>query len=64
MLNWFKTQVLLQGRDKSFVSDIDKFLEKFNKKLTKSASQRAEIKKYQRVFQLRDNPAAGKTDLL
>lgn len=55
MLHWFKTQVLLQGRDKAFVSDIDKFLAKLNKKLIPSASQRAEIKKYQRISYLRDH---------
>ena len=42
--------------DKQFVSDIDKKLEEFDKKHKKSASQQAEINKYQRIYQMRDVP--------
>jgi hypothetical protein len=40
-----------------YVSEVDKFLAKFDAEHPKkSASQLQEIKKYQRIFQLRDNP--------
>lgn len=41
--------------DKHYVSDIDKRLKEFNNTQPKSAAQQAEIKKYQRIYQLRDN---------
>ena len=44
-----------------FVSDIDKFLAEFDAEHPKkSVSQLREIKKYQRIFQLRDKPAPKK----
>ncbi|MFY7698555.1 MAG: CBU_0585 family protein [Legionella sp.] len=42
--------------DKAFVSPIDKFLHQFNETHPKSASQIQEIKKFQRIYNLRDNP--------
>lgn len=41
-------------RNKSYVSPIDLFQAAFDKKHVKSASQQAEIKKYQRIGLLRD----------
>jgi len=41
--------------DKHYVSDIDKFIQAFNTRHPiQSASQKAEIKKHQRIFALRD----------
>ena len=40
---------------KHFVSDIDKKLAEFNASNPKSASQQAEIEKYRKIFELRDN---------
>jgi hypothetical protein len=42
--------------NKAYVSPIDKFLYEFDAKHEKSLSQLKEIKKYQRIFALRDNP--------
>lgn len=42
--------------DKHFVSSIDKFLAEFDRTHPKSSPQKAEIKKYERIYQLRDNP--------
>lgn len=42
--------------NKHYVSPYDKFLKKFDKNHDKTASQLREIKKYQRIFKLRDNP--------
>lgn len=50
-----------QKIDKNFVSDIDKRLVKFDKTHPKSASQLAEITKYKRIYELRDNPNAKKS---
>lgn len=44
--------------NKHFVSEIDKKLAKFNQSHTKSASQEAEIDKYRRIFEKRDDPKA------
>lgn len=41
--------------DKAFVSPYDKFLFEFDAKHEKSASQIKEIKKYERIFYLRDH---------
>lgn len=41
--------------DKHYVSDIDKKLAEFDAINPKSAAQQAEYKKYQRIFQRRDN---------
>lgn len=42
-----------------FVSALDQFLKAFNrKKTTLSASQRKEVEKYKRIYQLRDDPNA------
>lgn len=41
--------------DKHFISEIDKIFQKFDAEHPKSKSQLAEISKYQRVFELRDN---------
>lgn len=46
--------------DKSYVSPIDKFLYEFDATHEKSASQLKEIKKHQRLANLRDNPEAVK----
>ena len=40
--------------DKAYVSPFDKFLYNFDATHEKSASQLKEIKKYQRIFALRD----------
>lgn len=40
--------------DKAYVSPYDEFLFNFDAKHEKSISQLKEIKKYQRIFQLRD----------
>lgn len=37
-----------------YVSEVDKMIEAFDKNHPKSDSQLAEIKKYQRIYQLRD----------
>ena len=40
-----------------YTSELDQFLSAFDKKNTKlSASQRQEKEKYERIYQLRDNP--------
>ena len=44
-----------QKVDKKFVSEIDKRLKEFRRTHSKSASQLAEIKKYQRIYEMRDN---------
>ena len=51
-----------QSIDTSFVSDIDKFLEEFDGKHSKTHSQQAEIQKHQRISEMRDNPEAGDGD--
>lgn len=45
---------LKHKKDIFFVSSIDRFLEEFDHTHAKTASQQAEIEKYQRVFALRD----------
>ena len=55
-----------QPIERHYVSPLDQFLKKWDKEHPhKSASQLAEIKKYARVFKLRDDPNAsdGKKDL-
>jgi hypothetical protein len=48
---------------KNFVSEVDKFLAAFDKKNPKkSDSQQREIKKYSRIFKLRDDPEAAKKE--
>lgn len=42
--------------DKAYVSPYDQFLFGFDAEHEKSASQLKEIKKYQRIFALRDTP--------
>lgn len=42
--------------NKAYVSPFDKFLKKFDKQHTLTASQLKEVKKYQHIFNLRDNP--------
>lgn len=37
-----------------YVSEVDKMIESFDKTHPKSASQLAEISKYQRIYELRD----------
>ena len=44
--------------DKKYVSDIEKFMQAFDKKYPKSKSQQQEIAKYARIFRLRDQPEA------
>ncbi len=43
--------------NKNYISEIDQRLADFNRTHPKSKSQQAEIKKYQRIYQLRDNPS-------
>jgi len=42
--------------NKHYVSEIDKFLADFDARRPSSASQKVEIEKHQRLFELRDNP--------
>jgi nitrate/nitrite-specific signal transduction histidine kinase len=49
---------MFKKKIKNYISNIDIFLQEFDKKHPKSESQLAEIQKYQRVFALRDNPIA------
>lgn len=44
--------------DKAYVSPYDKFLYEFDATHEKSASQLKEIKKFQRIFALRDHAAS------
>ncbi|HBI21026.1 MAG TPA: hypothetical protein DDY37_00300 [Legionella sp.] len=44
--------------DKTYVSPYDRFLFEFDATHEKSASQLKEIKKYKRIFALRDTPIA------
>lgn len=44
--------------DKAYVSPYDRFLFEFDANHEKSASQLKEIKKYKRIFALRDTPTA------
>lgn len=44
--------------NKHFVSEIDKKLKHFNETQPRSASQLSEIDKYNKIFELRDNPNA------
>ena len=44
---------------KNYLSEIDKMLNDFNQANQKSASQKAEINKYKRVFLLRDHPVSN-----
>lgn len=48
-----------QKVDKNYVSEVDLRLAELSKNLPKSNSQQAEIKKYERIYRLRDNPAAS-----
>lgn len=48
--------------DKKYVSPFDKFLFGFDSTHAKTPSQLAEIKKYQRIFDLRDNKNIQNTD--
>lgn len=45
--------------DKAYVSPYDKFLFEFDAQHAKSASQLKEIKKYKRIFTLRDKAHAN-----
>lgn len=49
---------MLRKKTKNYISNIDIFLQEFNRTHPKSEAQLAEIQKYQRVFALRDNPIA------
>jgi hypothetical protein len=50
-----KTKILT-----NFVSDIDQFLAEFDQTHSFSTSQQAEISKYQRVYELRDQLLTNK----
>jgi hypothetical protein len=52
--------MLLGKKIVDYVSAIDRFIRKFDETHPLSASQRAEIKKYQRISQLRDHPTDQK----
>lgn len=56
--NKHRTDIL----NRSFVSDIDQTLQAFNQTQPLSESQRAERKKYERIFSLRDNIDTASTD--
>jgi hypothetical protein len=54
--NFFR-KLFQRDLKKNYVSDIDKFLWEFDEKHPdRSLSQQQEIKKYERVYRLRDNP--------
>lgn len=44
-----------------YVSDVDRMLETFDKTHPKSDSQLAEMKKYERIYKLRDEESDKKT---
>lgn len=48
--------------DKRFVSEIDKKLAAFDQNHQKSAAQKAEVEKYQRIYQLRDSAKRAASD--
>jgi hypothetical protein len=48
--------------DKAYVSPYDKFYHGFDTTHNPSESQLAEIKKYKRIFSLRDNPEPQSQD--
>jgi hypothetical protein len=48
--------------DKHFVSEIDKKMAEFDAAHKKSPSQQAEIDKYKRIYELRDEPLASRED--
>lgn len=51
--------MILRKLKKNYVSKIDQFLAEFDhKRPTLSASQKAEIKKHERIFRLRDQALA------
>ena len=54
--------MLFRKKMRTYVSEIDKFLAEFDATHPKSASQLAEIKKYQRIYSLRDTPLSDKDD--
>lgn len=45
-----------------YVSNVDKMIEKFDKTHPKSESQLAEIKKYEKIYQLRDEATEKKPE--
>ncbi|QLH43301.1 MAG: hypothetical protein HWD59_11675 [Coxiellaceae bacterium] len=47
-------------RNKGYVSEIDKILEEYAETHPKSPAQLSEFNKYQRIYELRDNPEANK----
>ncbi|MDP3562512.1 MAG: CBU_0585 family protein [Legionellaceae bacterium] len=53
-----------QDIDKKYISPIDEFLRDFDETHQKTPSQLKEIKKYQRIFALRDNKDEKKSDEL
>jgi hypothetical protein len=48
--------MMLDKKIVGFVSEIDKMLVQFDETHTPSASQLAEMRKYQRIYRLRDDP--------
>ena len=53
-----------QDIDKAYVSPYDQFLFRFDKEHKKSPSQIKEIKKHERIFELRDKPDAVQEEIL
>jgi len=49
---------MFRRKSTNYVSDIDKFIDEFNRTHPKSESQLAEMKKYERLNALRDHPHA------
>lgn len=49
---------MLRKKSRHYISDIDIFLQEFDKTHPKSESQLAEIQKYQRIYALRDKSIA------
>lgn len=46
----------MKRTDKHYISEIDKRLAEFDQSHPKTPSQKTEIDKYKRIYELRDNP--------
>jgi hypothetical protein len=53
---------MIRRKITGYVSDVDRMLETFDKTHAKSESHLAEMKKYQRIYQLRDKASDAKLE--
>lgn len=53
---------MLSKVNKSFISDVDQFLERTRRQVPETDSQRAEREKYQRINKLRDHEVDPSAD--